>query len=320
LFYIGGPMALRGEITIGEMVAFISLLAYLAIPLRSMSFLLAMYKQAQAALERIDEIYSPAPDRPDLPKPHSVPQAPPSFALRNLSFCYPSTPDLHALKDINLEIPAGSTLGIFGPTGAGKTTLLHCLIRLYNPPRETVFVNETDVCALNLDQWRRHVSLVPQKAFLFSDSLEDNILLHHDDNGRLPALLQLTTLDIDVKTFTDGLHSQVGEAGIMLSGGQRQRVALARGLYRPHCVLMLDDVLSAVDHRTEKELIASLRNASNHPTTFIVSHRISAIAHADQIAVLEKGRLSALGSHAQLMAQDGIYRETWKRQSELEVS
>jgi len=318
LLYVGGPMAVRGEISVGELVAFTTLVAYLASPLRATSFLLSILKQAQAAAVRIFEVMDPPPDRPDLPDPVPPPGRPPAIEVHGLDFAYPDAPEQPVLHQVELQVPAGGTLGVLGPTGSGKTTLLRCLARLYNPPPGTVLVDGVDVLDLDLDGWREQLSFVAQRAFLFSESLGDNVLLGQEDPARLARVLGLTALEADIDALPDGVDSPVGEAGIMLSGGQRQRVALARGLARPHVVLVLDDVLSAVDHATEHELIESLRGAGDRPTTVIVSHRVSALHHAERIVVMREGRVVDSGTHEELVARPGLYRDTWERQQDRE--
>jgi len=318
LLYIGGPMAIRGEITPGELVAFVALVALLASPLRGLSFLLAVFKQAQASLERIDEVRLPDPERPDLPHPQPAPEKPPGLEVRNLSFSYPGE-ETDALQGISVSIQGGQTLGILGTTGSGKTTLLRCLSRLYNPPPGTVFVDGQDVRDIHLDEWRGRCVLVPQVSFLFSESLRSNVLLGRADEERLDSILELTALAADLKVLPDGVHTEVGEAGLMLSGGQRQRVALARGLVRDPVVLMLDDVLSAVDHETEHRLIGTLKAKGQQPTTVIVAHRISALQHADRILVLDQGSVSDSGSHGELVSRPGLYRDTWEKQQEVNI-
>jgi len=317
LLYIGGRMVIDGDLTPGQLVAFTTLVAFLAGPLRGLGFLLAILKQAQASLERLYEVMDPEPERPDQPHPQPAPEHPPAISIRGLSFSYPGDEDL-ALDDVSVEVPAGATLGVLGPTGSGKTTLLRCLARLYNPPPGTVFIDGVDVRDLDLDAWRQRAVLVPQRPFLFSESLRDNILLGDDDEEDLTRALGLAALEQDVEALPDGVHSQVGESGLMLSGGQRQRSALARGLIRDPAVLMLDDVLSAVDHATEARLIETLRppDGGAAPTTVIVANRISALQHAEVILVLEHGRVVARGTHAQLIEQPGLYRETWEKQRE----
>lgn len=332
LLMVGGPMAIRGEVTLGELVAFIALINFVTIPLRSMSFLLSMVKQGQASLERINLIMDPPPDRPDLPDPAPAPTEPPALSIRDLSFSYPHADAdgpgaivSHAanepvLRGISIEVPAGGTLGVFGPTGAGKSTLVSVLARLYNPPPGTVFINDVDVLDVDLDGWRREMTLVPQRAFLFSESLGDNITMGMTDPERLERVIRLSALETDVAALPEGLDTQVGESGVMLSGGQRQRTALARALARNHAVLILDDVLSAVDHATEHELIEALQTEGSGCTTVIVAHRISALQHADVVAVLDGGRLVDIGTHAELVEKPGLYRQTWRKQQETEVS
>ncbi len=320
LLYIGGPMAVRGEISVGQLVAFTTLIAYLVNPLRSVSFLLAIVKEAQASIERATEILDPPADRPDLPAPLAVPSAPPRIDIRGLTFAYPpgvgeTEAEGPSLTDVTLSIPAGATLGLLGPTGSGKSTLLKLLARLYNPPAGTVFVDGQDVRKLDLDRWRDAMVLVPQRAFLFSEALGSNVLLSSPDDGRLHAALTAAALDQDVEALPDKTETEVGEAGLMLSGGQRQRVALARALVREPMLLLLDDVLSAVDHGTERELLDTLRGRAGC-TTVIVAHRLTALRHADLIAVIEGGRVTGGGTHAELVEQPGFYRETWLRQSE----
>lgn len=330
LLYLGGPMAVRGEITVGELVAFTTLIAYLVNPLRSVSFLLSIVKEAQSSIERAREILDPAPDRPELPDPEPVPGSAPAIEIRDLSFHYPESAgseeqaarhheagERGALEQVSLSVPSGSTLGLLGPTGSGKSTLLAVLARLYNPPRGTVFIDGVDILDLDLEEWREAMTLVPQKAFLFSESLKENVLLSELDDGRVEQALAAAALEHDVEALPRGLASPVGEAGLMLSGGQRQRVALARALVREPVLLMLDDVLSAVDHATERELLQTLR-ARRGITTIIVAHRLTALRHADRIAVLEEGRLTASGTHEELAEQPGFYRDTWLRQADLE--
>lgn len=317
LLWIGGPMAIQGDLTVGELVAFTTLVAYLTGPLRGLSFIVGLIKQAQSSIERLEAILVPAPDRPDLPDPTPPPAAPPRLEIRGLTFAYPDAPDHVVLADLSVEVPPGGTLGILGSTGAGKSTLLRCVTRLYNPPPGTVFVNGVDVRSLDLDAWRRRVTFVPQRAFLFSEPVRDNILLGAPDDGRLEAALRLAQLEADLESLPDGVDTTVGEAGLTLSGGQRQRVALARGLIRPHEVLILDDVLSAVDHATEQALIAAIRTG-HRPTTLLVAHRISAIQHADRILVLEGGRVVDVGTHDELARRPGLYRDIWDRQREAE--
>ena len=314
LLYIGGPMAIRGEITVGELVAFTSLTAYLSRPLRGFSFIVTLFRQAEAALERIYEITDPTPDRPDLPQPVSVSTTAPALSIRGLSFAYPDQPDAPVLNNLNLQVPAGSTLGVLGLTGSGKTTLLRCLSRLYNPPEGTIFINGVDIRTLDLDAWRQQTLLVQQRAFLFTESVRDNILLGHDTPETLQRVLNLAALGPDIQALPNGVETLVGEAGLTLSGGQRQRVALARGLVERRSLLMLDDVLSAVDHATEQQLISALKNQGQTTTTVIVSNRISALQSADMIAVMDGGHIVDQGAHADLITRSGLYKQVWDKQ------
>ena len=316
LLWIGGPMVMAETLTVGELVAFTTLVAYLTGPLRGMTFILSLFRQAQAAIERIEAVTGPAPLRPDRPDPRPAPGSAPALRIVGLSYRHPGE-STDALHDVSVEVPAGGTLGVFGPTGSGKSTLLRCLVRLSDPPEGTVFVDGVDVRRIDLEAWRDGAVLVPQRAFLFSESVADNILLGTDPRSLQP-LLSRAQLDVDMAALPDGVQSMVGEAGLTLSGGQRQRVALARGLARNSRVLLLDDVLSAVDHATEAALIEMLQSAGDRPTTVIVANRISAIRHADVIVVLDAGRAVDVGDHEALVGRPGLYRDAYERQSDAE--
>jgi ATP-binding cassette subfamily B protein len=318
LVYVGGPMAMRGEVTVGQLVAFTTLVAFLVEPLRSVSFLVAIAKEAQAAMQRAGEILDPPPDRPERPGGLPAPVRPPAIVVRGLEFRWPGA-DAAALSGVDLDIAPGATLGVVGPTGAGKSTLLQVLARLYNPPPGAVLIDGNDIRTIDLDDWRRALTLVPQRALLFSDTLADNVLLGGADPSRLEGALEDAAFRQDLTALPAGTATRVGEDGVVLSGGQRQRVSLARAWARDPVVLLLDDVLSAVDHATEKQLVRTMarRKAAGQPvTTVIVAHRLTAIQHADEIVVIENGRVSARGTHDELVAKPGFYRDTWLRQRE----
>lgn len=317
LLYVGGPMVAEGTLTVGELVAFTALVGFVVLPLRTSSFLLTIVKQAQAALERIDAVMDAPVDRPDLPNPAAAPTQAPALSVRALSFQHAGA-DQPALSGLSFELPAGATLGILGLTGSGKTTLLSCLARLHNPPRGTVLVDGVDVLDLDLHGWREALTLVPQRPFLFSESVRDNILLGVEQPGLLERALQLTALGPDIEALPEGANTRVGESGVRLSGGQRQRTALARGLIRQHHLMLLDDVLSAVDHSTEAQLIDALTAPGRPVTTVIVAHRISALMHADLVLVLHDGKQVDLGPPHELLHRDGLFRDTWRQQQRLE--
>ncbi len=336
LLFVGGPMAVRGELSVGDLVAFQGLLLMLLSPLRSMGWMISVFQRGQVSLERIFDLIDAPIARPEGDTPVALPEdTGPGFAVRNLSFAYPDAPDTPVLKNVNIDIPNGSVVGLFGRTGSGKSTFIRLLTREYDPPPETVHITAPslstplDLTKVDLRTWRKRLAVAPQRPFLFSDSIGENIELsaRPDDLAREGAdpidrerrdrSAHLAALDPDLQALPDGIRTVVGERGIMLSGGQRQRAALARALYKEGDVIVLDDVLSAVDHETEHHLVRALSELGTdgqRPTTFIASHRLSALRHTDLVLVFEEGRLIDQGRHTDLVARPGPYHDTWLAQ------
>jgi ATP-binding cassette subfamily B multidrug efflux pump len=310
---LGGPRAIAGELTVGQLVAFASLVGYLAGPLRGFTFTMAILRQSQASVERLHELLDARPARPELPAPAPTPATAPALSIRGLTVTW-GDGGRPALDGVDVEIPAGSVLGVYGPTGSGKTTLVRALLRLVDPPPGTVFVDGVDVRSLDRDAWRAVATLVPQRAFLFSESIAHNVGFGHAAPEQIREACRRAQLDADLAALPDGLDTVVGEAGLTVSGGQRQRVALARGLLRPSTLLVLDDVLSAVDPATERALVEELRSRRDRPTTVLVSNRMSALVHADRVLVLDAGRKVDEGTHTELLTRPGPYRDAWAAQ------
>ena len=360
IFALSGSLVQENHLTVGQLVALFSYVAYLIIPLRSLGWMISVFQSGQTSLTRIHSLFDESPERPEYPdtsnpsistesaepsesidssapklpisqRQQATPEKPhvplesrqgseppfgssPTLVCQHLSFSYPDAPEAAVLQDVSFTAPAGKLIGIFGRTGAGKTTLLRLIARLYNPPQGSILCNGRDIRSFDLDAWRRYLAYAPQMPFLFSESIEDNIAMGVIEPARLSLATQLAALERDLEALPDGLKTIVGERGVMLSGGQRQRTALARTFYRRFDLLLLDDILSAVDHHTELQIIESLRRVASSeapPTILLVSNRLSALAQADHILVLEQGRITAQGSHAQLIEEDGIYKETW---------
>ncbi len=326
LLLIGADQVAEGTVSVGDLVALSAFLLFLLPFLRSLGWLVAIIQRGRASLERIFEIL----ELPTL-EPSTESTAPAlapgalGFRLRGLDFSWPSTPDIKALGDINARIEPGSIVGIFGRTGAGKSTLLDLLARLHDPPRGQVMVEDragglVDLLDIDLADLRARTSVVPQVPFLFTTTIARNISMERDDlEDRVATAAREAALGPDLDRLPDGLDTVVGERGVTLSGGQRQRVALARGFCRDFDLLLLDDVLSAVDHDTEQRLVSAIRSRSSgtrhgRSTVVVVSHRLGVLSHADKVLVLHQGRLADVGSHADLIQRPGPYRDAWRAQ------
>jgi len=342
VLWVGGDRVIAGELPVGALATFTTLLSSLVALLMALAWVLASVSRGLAAVRRVDEVVA-TPDGLPVPTDSLDAKGPPALELRELSFTYPGAPE-PALRGVSARVGPGQTLGIFGRTGSGKTTLINLLARVYTPPAGAVRLAGKDATALPLGQLRERLAVVPQDPFLFSTTLRDNIRLlgeqtghvRGEDGGELPSqrgraseapdprleqVLRAACLADDVKSLPEGLDTVVGERGVMLSGGQRQRTALARALYRGPGLLLLDDVLSAVDQGTELRLVAAIRGLHEGgglmdapPTTVIVSHRTSVLEHADLILVLERGEVVERGTHAELLARGGLYAETHHHQ------
>ncbi len=334
VLWAGGTRVILGELGIGDLATFTALLVSLVATLTSLAWVLAAVGRGMVATSRVSDLLHTPDDLPEVRRPLAVTR-PPRLRIRALSFTYAGT-DTPVLQDIEADVAPGKTLGIFGKTGSGKTTLVNLLSRVYTPPPGTIFVDGVDVSEAPLDALRAAMAVVPQTPFLFSTELRDNITLaegpqrarRRDDepvdqdahDPRLDAVMAAACLADDVAQLPRGMATIVGERGVMLSGGQRQRAALARALYRSRPILVLDDVLAAVDQGTEARMVAAIRSlrsaedASTAPTTVIVSHRTSVLEHADEILVLEHGRIVERGTHAALLRRGGVYAETHAHQ------
>lgn len=315
LLYFGGQQIINGSLTIGELVAFSTYLTLLAWPTAALSWIINIIQRGVASLKRINAILDTAPHPQFNTAPTPSFNAPPKIQVKNLSFRYPSSKKA-VLSDVSFTINPGQRLGIFGPTGSGKTTLANLIALLEPTESNTVFYNDTDVTTMNVNQLRHDVAFVPQKRFLFSAPIKDNVLFSD------PALPQQTADEAahracvydDIIAFPKQWGTMVGEKGIMLSGGQQHRLAMARGYASTHHMLILDDVLSSVDHDTEASMIEAMYNHESPPTTVIIAHRVSALAKCDHIIVLDDGNIIQEGTHEELIKQSGIYQATWQYQ------
>ena len=315
ILWLGGRRVISGAITLGDLVAFMSFLTMLAWPMIALGWTMNLIQQGRASLTRIDRIMREKPEIADGPQTdRSIRHIRGSIAFRDVDFGY--EPDHLVLRDIRLDIPAGRTVAIVGKTGSGKTSLLNLVPRLYDPTSGQVLIDGRDAREIPLQVLRRHIGMVPQDTFLFSDTIRENIAfgVENPDPEKIAWAVRVAHLEEDLASFPDGLDTMLGERGINLSGGQKQRVALARAILREPSILLLDDALSAVDTQTEERILANLREVMRTRTTIIVSHRISAVRDADLIVVLRDGEIAEQGTHQELLALGGLYWELYEMQ------
>jgi ATP-binding cassette subfamily B protein len=322
VLWLGGRQVLAGKMNVGDFVAFNTYMAQLMWPVIALGWVINLFQRGTASMTRIEEIFSQKPEIADDPQietrlPDVVREIEGEIEFRNLNFGYDGVP---VLKDINLRIPAGSSLAIVGPTGSGKTTLVSLIPRIYDAAAGSVLIDGRPIREYALDSLRRQIGFVPQETFLFSDTIRENIAygLSQEDStaslDEIKAAAEAANIANDIEGFPDGYNTMVGERGITLSGGQKQRTAIARALLRSPRILILDDALSSVDTHTEDKILNHLREIMRGRTTIFISHRVSTVRNADRIAVLHQGRIVELGTHDELIARSGYYTDLYNKQ------
>ena len=312
----GGHLVLAHRITVGAFVAFNTYMVMLFWPIISVGWVVNLFQRGTASMVRIDELLKAEPAIDDSAADPAIPADTilrGEIEFRHLDFSYGETPVLH---DISLHVPAGSSLAIVGPTGSGKTTLVNLLSRLFEAPDGSLLIDNRPVRDYPLATLRRNIGMVPQETFLFSETIRENLMVGapHATADDLVQATEAAHIRLEFEEFPQGLETMVGERGVTLSGGQKQRAAIARALLRRPAILILDDALASVDTYTEERILGGLRNYTSASTTLLISHRVSTVRDADQIAVLDHGRIVELGRHDELLARNGYYAGLYQKQ------
>jgi ATP-binding cassette subfamily B multidrug efflux pump len=316
VFYVGSRNLIAGTMTIGAFVAFQFYLGRMIWPLIALGWVINLFQRGMASMKRLHEIWIVQPDHDGaLATPEAgVAAASGNIDIRNLTFAYA---DRAVLRDINLSVRSGETIGIVGRTGSGKSTLLSLITRAFEPPPGTIFFDQRPIETIPMRELRDWIGMVPQETFLFSDSIAENIRFGRAEatDDEVDESASQAGLTSDVASFPQGLQTVIGERGITLSGGQKQRTAIARALVRDPLILILDDSLSAVDTQTEERILHALRDVRQGRTVLIVSHRVSSVKDADHIVVLDEGRIVERGTHEFLVDKGGYYADLYRRQT-----
>ncbi|MCB9908804.1 MAG: ABC transporter ATP-binding protein [Planctomycetes bacterium] len=336
VLFAGAHWTMAGSMTLGTLVAFTQYSALVIWPVRQMGRILVDAGKAGVSLKRLTEILDQAEEAPSMAGGPTGPlSGKGALSLRGVSFRFPVAPSMDGapvsgeaerdrqgwvLQDVDLELRPGQTLGLVGPPGSGKSALVQLLLGLYDYQaphgRGSIQLDGVEIASLDRHALRSQVAAVLQNPFLFAKSIESNLRVGHCEAERdeLRTATEAASLHSSIESFESGYDTLIGERGVTLSGGQKQRMAIARALLKPAPVLILDDALSAVDHQTEQQILAALKARAGQQTTIVISHRLSSVAHADEIVVLNAGRIVERGCHQQLIASQGAYAHLWHLQ------
>jgi ATP-binding cassette subfamily B multidrug efflux pump len=313
VIYIGGKQVIDGTIEVGTIPEFLIYVNMLTWPVAIVGWVTNMIQQAEASQKRINEFLDIDPTIKNLNETATPIQG--SISFNKVNFIYEDT-NIHALKDVSFEIEAGKTLAILGKTGSGKSTILELIGRLYDIENGSLKVDNREIRDLNLDSLRSAIGYVPQDAFLFSDTIGNNIAFGKKNatQEEIETAAKNAVVHKNIANFTKGYETVLGERGITLSGGQKQRVSIARAIIKEPQILLFDDCLSAVDTETEEKILNNLKKVTKNTTTIIVSHRVSSAKNADQIIVLDDGKIIERGNHETLLSDNGYYAELFANQ------
>ncbi|WP_282073833.1 ABC transporter ATP-binding protein [Polaribacter atrinae] len=313
VLYVGGQLYIENEIQIGTIIEFMLYVNILTWPVAVVGWVTSMVQQAEASQARINEFLQQVPEIQNTNT--SSTELKGNVTFKDVTFTYDDT-NITALKNINISVKSGETIAILGKTGSGKSTIIELISRLYDTKIGTILLDDTPIKEANLDAVRSQIGFVPQDPFLFSETIEDNIKFGKQDATEEEIISAAKNADVhkNIIDFPNGYKTVLGERGVTLSGGQKQRVSIARAIIKKPKILIFDDCLSAVDTETEEKILSNLERISKNITTFIISHRISSAKNADKIIVLDQGKIIQQGTHNQLIAIEGYYKDLYDQQ------